>query len=83
MLQIIISCVTLQQLKCKIPTIQVSHIMPVSRIKYDYHAKEIRIPIKIKERITTKNCPEEGKIIYFETVSDITVNRKHTLQGQR
>lgn len=50
--------------------------MPVSRIKYDYHAKEIRIPIKIKERITTKNCPEEGKIIYFETVSDITVNRK-------
>lgn len=55
----------------------------IRKAVFDYSIKEIAVPIRAVKLISTKNCPEEGDFVEFETTKDVVINNKTYSNGTK
>ena len=55
----------------------------IKKAVFDYSKKEIAVPIKAVRLVSTKDNPEEGSFVEFETTNDVVINNKTYSKGTK
>ncbi len=66
-----------------LPKINNEDIVRKKIVISDSSAQQIAIPIRALSLITTKGSPEEGSLVEFETIRDVTINNKTYPKGTK